>query len=129
MDEGTMKLLALPPRLHDAGGGRRISFSSDPQTPASALSGSFFLGLPLPDKPPAYAIDLSMKGSSLYCTFVDSKRKIMVSVPVSSLAAPSADWDALGLSIRSALRGVSEAGKSGRKFAFVMVGEDTQKLI
>jgi hypothetical protein len=128
LEDWLASLLAVPSFLYDAGRGGEISFSSGPDLAASSFAGCFFMDLPLPGKIPEYAIGLSRKGSALYCTLVDKKRKIIVNAPVSDSYSAEADWEELGLCIRKALRKAAELESSGKAFNFVMASPDTIKI-
>ncbi len=128
MGPEVVKALAMPPALFDVGKPGHISFSSDPESSASSVSGCFYLGLPLPAKIPGYAIDVSAKGGILYCTLVDSKRRIIISSPLGSTHGRAGDWVSVELGIKRALREASTALSGGKRFGFVLVGDDVRFL-
>lgn len=123
-----VKALAMPPSLFDVGKPGSLSFSTDSEAAASSLSGCFYLGLPLPLRIPEYAIDVSPRGGILYCTLVDSKRRIMVSAPLGSTHSRAGDWVSVELGIKRALREASAAVSGGKRFAFVLVGDEVRLL-
>lgn len=116
-------LLKMPPQLFDISPPGGYSYSSDPDLPASTVDGCFFVNLPLPDKIPDYAISLSMKGGTMFCTLVDKKRKIIVNAPVSSITDDEPDWGALWLCLQNALRCAKKASH------FVLASEDLIEIL
>lgn len=129
LSDSLAKLLNIPPNLFDLGLDGRYSFSSDQNVAGSELSGCFFVNLPPPKKIPEYAIDLSMNGRVLFCTFVDKKRKLIVSVPVQNISEKSSDWELLEISIKSGLREATNLESLGKKFRFVLVSEDDTRVL
>jgi hypothetical protein len=116
--------LALPELLFDVGREGMESYSSDPELSASSFEGCFYLGLPLPERIPDYALSLSMRGSALRCTLVDRRRGILVNAQVGS-AGEEGDWSALTVAVRSALRARKSAGDA----RFIKAGEDAAEPV
>ncbi len=118
--------LAIPESLFETG---PASFSTDPALPASVISGCFKARLPVPERLPEYAIDVSQYGSSLFCTLVDRSRRILIGVRVGSAGAKDIDWDAVSLAIREAQRLSGRLRASKRRFSYVMAGDDGAEAV
>ncbi len=125
LGKDAVEALGIPPALQDSGDGGFPSFSSDVSFSASALGGCFFLGLPLPERLPDYAIALSEKGGSVYCTLLDSRRRIIVNAMVGKAGDAELDFYALLLLIRSALRKAKELEAGKKRFRFIVASEDS----
>lgn len=127
MGSELVSALELPSTLFRTGAGGNPSFSSDPPFSASSFSGCFFARLPLPERIPDYAIGLSDKGGSVFCTLVDKRRRIIVNARIGSVHGK--DWDALLILIRMALRKAGVLRDSGGGFRFVLCGDDFSEVV
>ena len=94
------------------------TFSSKPNSTIHRITYTLHNGLPLPDEIPDYAISLSNHGSSLFITFVDKKKKVIVHESVgheqSAGTASYADF-------QSSLSKAIQAAKSPEGSAFIVV--------
>jgi hypothetical protein len=115
LDESLVSLLAVPAGLFETG---PVSFSTEPDVAASSLEGCFYLGLPLPDRRPAYSISVTERGLRLFCTLVDARRKIIVNAAIGE--AGDAEWESLGLGISMALDGAGKLEKAHHPFRYVL---------
>lgn len=105
------------------------SLSSEPSKGIARVFGSLIMGGPLPHDVPDYGIHISQHGSSLFCTLLDRKRKIIVCDSISSGYSENASWDSFIRSVDDALSLVRESEASGRAFDFVVNKENNVQTI
>lgn len=119
--EDQTKKLKLPKELYVSD--TDTSYSLDPDDDVVSLRNDLlFLGK-LPDKLPAFAIDVTSKGSNTFCILVDRKRKIVIADPISNMYADQGSWDMFFKSIDEALAAVKKFEKEGRKVEYVVINE------
>jgi hypothetical protein len=105
------------------------SLSSDTSKGIARVFGSLMTGQALPIDVPEYGIHISAHGSSLFCTLLDRKRKIIVCDSISGMQSENASWDSFIRSVRGALAAAKERQKSGEAFDFVVNKENSIRTI
>jgi hypothetical protein len=101
------------------------SYSSEPRKGIEAVASALALGAELPAEQDFadYGIDVRLRGSSIYCTFVDRKRKVVVSEAIRNINSGSGSWAPFMRMLKDSLETARalEAGKHG--FSFVINGQ------
>ncbi len=121
LDSDQTKKLKLPKELYV--GDTDNSYSLDPDDDVVSIRNDLlFLGK-MPDKLPAFAIDVTSKGSNTFCILVDRKRKIVIADPISNMYAEQGSWDTFFKSIDEALAAVAKFEKEGREVEYVVINE------
>jgi hypothetical protein len=122
-------LLNIPEKVYliEGPAGSMPSISSDPEKGAAKVAGCILMDLPLPPDQPDFGIHFTSRGSSLYCTIVDKKRKVVVSEVISDGYTRRVDWGDFIYSLQDAVVGAEEKSMSGEKFDFVVVKESIPK--
>ncbi|MEW6036483.1 MAG: hypothetical protein AB1529_07770 [Candidatus Micrarchaeota archaeon] len=114
-------MLSLPGELHEE---NRWSFTSEKGKSVQALADAFILKSPLPQGLPEYGINISSRGSNTFCTFIDSKRKVIVFESVGNMHVPEGgSWSSFQSSLRDALEEARRLGALGTAFSFVICNE------
>ncbi len=105
------------------------SLSSDTSKGIASVFGSLMAGQALPNELPEYGIHISAHGSSLFCTLLDRKRKIIVCDSISGMYSGDASWGSFIRSVRDALSAVKEYKSGGEAFDFVVNKESNIRTI
>jgi hypothetical protein len=121
------KLLHIPEKLHLLGSGP--SFSSDPEQNLGAMVSHMLSGTPLPDSFPDYALNITSWGSTVFCTVLDKKRKVIVMEAVNSAYSTEGSWDDLIYGLKEALDLVKKYESQGAQFEFVVSKESMISLL
>lgn len=103
------------------------SFSSQPDEDAAAIAGHLLLPTLKPRTAPEYALSIRSRGSHVFCTFVDKKRKIIVHETVNSMYADEGSWEFLEVALKNAIATVEEYESQGIKFDFVLNKEGSMR--
>ncbi|MFN7991178.1 MAG: hypothetical protein U0R44_03390 [Candidatus Micrarchaeia archaeon] len=125
VDDGFIAMLGLPENLQRLG---EDHFSTDPENGLYPVEGAINFGYPFPSSVPDFGILLSTKGSDLFCTLLDRKRKIIVSAPVRNANAASGSWSGFREALRAALSRAGELSSAGTSFTFVVESESSSVI-
>ncbi len=109
--------------------GDATSVSSDAAKGIGRVFGSLMAGEPMPSALPEYGIHVSEHGSSVFCTLLDRRRKIIVCDSISGAFSENASWDSFIRSVRDALGAVRERESGGEAFDFVVNKENSIRTI
>ena len=120
-------LLRIPDKIYMLGGDPP-SFSSQPDKDAARIAGYLLLPTLKPKDAPEYALHIRSRGSNVFCTFVDKKRKIIVHETVNSMYANEGSWEFFERALKEAIATVKEYESQGVKFDFVLNKESTTKI-
>jgi hypothetical protein len=124
-------LLDIPEKLYhvDSGLGGSTSFSSQPDRNVAAVTGSLLLGLDFPKELPDYGIHISSRGSNVFCTLVDRRRKIIICEDVRNMFAKQGSWDFFTYGLKEVLARAAELESRGEKFSFVISKDSVIRTI
>ncbi len=100
------------------------SFSLEAERTAAPITNYLLFGTSKPKVLPDYALHISSKGSNVFCTFVDKKRKIVVNDTVNSMYAKEGSWKSFERALERALAATKDYESQGIKFDFVLVREN-----
>jgi hypothetical protein len=121
MSDTLAAMLGIPPDIHQRAAS---SFSTDSAKGIEMVPESLFLGLEFPNDIPDYGIVIHSRGSSIFCTLLDKKRKIIVSEAVGNLhSSGGGNWSSFQSSLQSAIARSKALQDEGRKFSFVVEAE------
>jgi hypothetical protein len=95
-------------------------FSSDSQHSAGGIANFFHYGMMWPMAMSDYSLAVSGKGSSVFCTFVDRKRKVIVHTTVNSIYADQGSWAEFERLLKDTLDVAKENTAQGKDFDFVV---------
>lgn len=121
------ELLQIPDKIYLLGNDPP-TFSSQPDKDAAAIAGYLLFGSLKPDEAPEYALHIASKGNSVFCTFVDKKRKVIVHESVNSMYAKGGSWRFFERALKRAIDTVKEYESQDIKFDFVLKKESTTKI-
>ncbi|MEW6035400.1 MAG: hypothetical protein AB1529_02195 [Candidatus Micrarchaeota archaeon] len=118
-------LLRIPDSLYLKDGVGVQSYSSEPRKGIESVASALALGATLPPEEDfaEYGIDVRRRGSSIYCTFVDKKRKVVVSEAIRSIHSGSGSWEPFLRMLKDSLETVKALEKERQKFSFVINGQ------
>ncbi|MFN7991372.1 MAG: hypothetical protein U0R44_04420 [Candidatus Micrarchaeia archaeon] len=118
IDKELEDMLRMPEKMYMIE--RSDCFSSQSDRDISGVVMHLQFGLSMPLDFADYGIDVSGKGSSSFCTFVDRSRKVIVSMPLQTLYGGEASWDDFKDGLRHALSAAKAKEGSGERFDFVL---------
>lgn len=118
-----LNLLKLPAKIFEIGpdDSNYISFTADKRTEAEQLAEHLLFHDPFPANLPDYGLFIARMSSTVYATFIDKKRKIIVCESIGSRRDDSRSWDRFEAALAGALQLAEEL--KGEKFSFVVRGE------
>lgn len=123
MDESLIQMMEIPPQLNALETESGSSFSSDKKRGIENVPDLLYLHADLPKELPDYGILVSSRGSSIFCTLLDTKRKIIVSESVRNLHGSGGDWSGFQSSLQSAIARSKSMQAEGREFRFAVESE------
>ena len=123
MDESLVQMMEIPTQLFARGTETGSSFSSEKDRGIEKVPDLLYLQMDLPKDLPEYGILISSRNSSIFCTLLDSKRKILVSESVRNLHGGDGDWSSFKASLHSALARSKAMQSDGQVFRFVVESE------
>ncbi|MBU0532596.1 hypothetical protein KKB44_03820 [Candidatus Micrarchaeota archaeon] len=115
------QLLQIPKTLYMLG--NEPSFSSQQDRGINEIVKSLLYGSPMPVVLPDYGIYISSRGSNVFCTLVDKKRKIIVHATINSMYAKQGSWKSFQQTIQRALDTAKSYETKKEPFNFVLTNE------
>jgi hypothetical protein len=116
--EKLLPLLCLPDSIYINADGS--SFSSEPGRTIASVASALALGQELPASFPDYGLHISSLGSSVFCTFVDRSRGIIVHSAIRNIYAGGGSWTAFEDALGEALAEARSLRERGEGFSFVV---------
>ncbi len=126
LDEDRAKKLKLPKELYV--GDTDNSFVLDPDDDVVSLRNDLLYHGKMPEKLPAFAIDVTSMGSNTFCILVDRKRKILIADPIDNMFSDQGSWDLFFKSVDEAVAAVKKFESQGRKVKYVVINDSLMSV-
>jgi hypothetical protein len=131
VSERLARLLELPEMLYLLSDSPSFSSSKNMGESAGRVATHLIFATPMPDKLAGYGLHIDSRGSNVFCTLVDKKRKIIVHATVNSAFSKTGkgDWRNFQFALKCALATAKNYKTQGKEFAFVMQVGKTMTLM
>jgi hypothetical protein len=122
------QLLELPVKLF-AFDGTELSLSSDPSISIAEVTAALTSLTPMPSCIPDYGLHVARRGSHVFCTVVDRRRRIIVMHSLTGVLGEHRSWDSFMYAIEEATAIATTMLAQGEDFEFVVNKESAIRIV
>lgn len=120
LDEGIVKLMKVPDKIYQVGEADSKSFSTNPKLELGPVIRSMNYDYSFPAEVPDYGLLVHTQGSTMYCTLLDSKRKVIVTADVCGIYSEEGEWSTFADRLKYAVTIAENMASRGEEFRFVV---------